>query len=74
MAQYEVLRPIEFDGKLYLPKSDAEPPKTAKSAGNGLDIPVDASGVIELDPQVAAELNLGQVKAIPPKPKGAAKK
>ncbi len=64
MAQYEVLRPIELDRKLYLPKSDADAPAKARSAGDGSIIEVDASGVIELTPQEAKQMTAGQVKEI----------
>jgi hypothetical protein len=68
MAQYQVLRPIELDGKLYLPKSDADAPAKARSAGNGSIIPVDASGAIELTEAEAKEMTNGQIKAIPAAP------
>ncbi|MGH9434848.1 MAG: hypothetical protein ACRD06_02475 [Terriglobia bacterium] len=71
MAQYEVLRPIEYNGTLYLPKSGAEAPQKARSAGNGLEIPVDRSGVITLPESVAATFNFGQAVPIPAKAKGA---
>lgn len=64
MAEYEVLRPIEYNGKLHLPKSGEALPASAKSAGNGREIPVDATGVIDLDPKAAAAFDLGQVKLI----------
>ncbi|MGH9358552.1 MAG: hypothetical protein ACRD22_06580 [Terriglobia bacterium] len=71
MAQYEVLRPIELNGKLYLRVNDAVLEKV-KSCGNGRDISVDVGGVIELSESQAAELILGQVepvKVISPKTK-----
>lgn len=61
MAKYNVLRPVEYDGKLYLPAGESPPP-TARSASNGRDIPVDASGVIDLTQEQAAEMVLGQVR------------
>jgi hypothetical protein len=72
-AQYQVLRPIELDGKLYLPKSDAEAPTKARSAGNGAIITVDASGVIELTEAQAKEMTDGQIKAVPAPAKKAPK-
>lgn len=60
MAKFNVLRPIEYNGKLYL-KQSSEVPKFVKSAGNGSDIPVDASGVIDLTEEQAAQFTLGQV-------------
>ena len=68
MAQYEVLRPVEYDDKLYLP-SGADAPETAKSSSNGRDIPTDVSGIINLDAKLAASLDLGQIKLIPAKKK-----
>ena len=60
MAKYKVLRPIEHDQKLYLPEMpDALP--TVKSAGHGGDIPVDASGIIELSEPESAALVDGQI-------------
>jgi hypothetical protein len=59
-AQYKVLRPIELDGKLYLPESKDAPVK-ARSAGNGAIIPVDASGVIELTEAEAKQMVDGQI-------------
>jgi hypothetical protein len=60
MAKFKVLRPIEHNLKLYLPElPDALP--TAKSAGHGGDIPLDASGTIELEELAAAALIDGQI-------------
>ncbi len=60
MARYKVLRPIEHNQKLYLPEvTDALP--SVKSAGNGRDISVEASGIIELSEQEAVELVDGQI-------------
>lgn len=60
MPKYKVLRPIEHNQKLYLPEMpDALP--TVKSAGHGGDIPVDASGIIELSEQESAALVDGQI-------------
>ncbi len=62
MPKYKVLRAIEHNLKLYLPElPDAV--ATAKSAGNGSDIPVDASGSIELSESEAAAFIEGQVAA-----------
>jgi len=63
MAQFKVLRPIEHNGKVFLPEA-SRAPASSKSAGNGQDIPVDAGGVIELSERQAAELKLGQIEAI----------
>lgn len=68
MAQYEVLRPIEYNGKLYVPASD-DAPAVVRSAGNGGDIPVDRSGVINLPDSAIRQFELGQIA--PFKEKGA---
>src|SRR3989442_12546639 len=47
MPKYKVLRPIEHSLKLYLPEMP-DALTTVKSSGNGGDIPVDATGAIEL--------------------------
>ena len=60
MAQYTVLRPIEYNNKLYVPAS-SDAPQTARSAGNGKDIPLNAGGLIELPENVADQFTLGQV-------------
>ncbi len=75
MVQYQVLRPIEYNGKLYLPESALPPAPLltkegdkgwlVKSSGNGQDIAVDRSGTIDLPTAIAATLNLGQILAIP---------
>jgi hypothetical protein len=64
MAKFKVLRPIELGGTLYLPETETAAAK-AKSCGNGADIPVDASGVIELTDEQAAEMRDGQIQALP---------
>ncbi len=65
-ARFKVLRAIELDGKLYFlnPNIGVTPPAKAKSACNGADIAVDASGVIELTDQQASEMTLGQIEPI----------
>lgn len=80
MAKLKVLRAIEYNGKLYLPEA-GDAPKLARSAGNGGDIPVDASGGIDLTEEQAAELTLGQTAPLlesgnqqPARKSGAAKK
>ncbi len=65
MPKFRVLRPIEHDLKLYLP-ADTETPEKAKSAAHGGDIPVNASGTIELSKEEAAQLTHGQVSPIDP--------
>ncbi len=60
MAKYEVLRPIEHNGKLYLPKVDAALP-TSTSSSHGGEVPVEASGVVELAEKEALALDLGQI-------------
>lgn len=66
MAQFTVLRPIEYNGKLYVPGSHKGPANT-RSAGNGSEIPVDGSGVITLPESVATQFTRGQI--MPPKTK-----
>jgi len=63
MAKFKVLRPIEYNGTVYLPEAAGAAP-IVKSAGNGQDIPVDGSGVIELNESQAAEFTLGQIESI----------
>lgn len=63
MAQYSVLRPIEYNGKLYVPASD-DAPKVTRSAGNGGEIPVDRSGIIDLPDDVARQFALGQIAPV----------
>jgi hypothetical protein len=60
MAKFSVKAPVEHDQKLYLPKGVV----ASASAGNGLDIPVDCSGVIELDEAQARALRQGQVEPV----------
>ncbi|MGH9406343.1 MAG: hypothetical protein ACRD3D_10980 [Terriglobia bacterium] len=68
MAQYEVLRPIEFNGKVYV-RASSDAPLTVRSACNGAEIAVDRGGVIELPANLAADLTLGQIAQIKPKAK-----
>lgn len=63
MTQYSVLRPIEYNGKLYVPASDDAPTAT-RSAGNGNKIPVDRGGVIDLPDDVARQFVLGQIAPV----------
>ena len=60
MAKFQILRLLEHNQVLYVPKGTAEVVKT-KSAGNGSEIPVDASGTIELDAAEAGALTSGQI-------------
>jgi hypothetical protein len=55
MPKYEVVQPIETNGTLFVPLSHTAP-KTAKSFSHGRDIPVDASGLIELTEEEAAAI------------------
>jgi hypothetical protein len=66
MAQYLVLRPVEYNGKLFVPVSE-DAPSIARSAGNGNEIPVDKSGVLELPEELARQFTLGQVAPAKPK-------
>jgi len=63
MPKYKVLRPIEHNQKLYLPEMP-DALTTVKSSGSGGDIPVDATGAIELSEKEASALDLGQVGPI----------
>ncbi|HUI42087.1 MAG TPA: hypothetical protein VL523_08970 [Terriglobia bacterium] len=63
MPKYKVLRPIEHNQTLYLPK-DASAPSKAKSAGHGQEIQVDVSGTIELDSEQAQILVHGQTALV----------
>ncbi|HEV2492159.1 MAG TPA: hypothetical protein VG204_03710 [Terriglobia bacterium] len=65
MPKFKVLRPIEHSLCLYLPAGGAAPEKS-KSAAHGGDIPVNASGTIELTDEAAAVLTRGQVERIEP--------
>ena len=77
MPKYQVLRPIEHNGKLFLPKVDAASDErilsgggiddalpSATSAAHGGEVPVEASGVIELAEKEALALDLGQIERI----------
>jgi hypothetical protein len=64
MPKYKVLKPIEHNQTLYLPGTNAAP-ANAKSVSNGMDIPVDPSGTIELDEAQASSLRHGQIAALP---------
>ena len=78
MAKYQVLKPIEYDGKLYLPPGNAHGiqahafrpgknggPPTVPSASNGQLIPVDSSGLIQMEPDEAEDaLALGTLALI----------
>jgi len=76
MAKYRVLKPIEIgaglSAKMYFPsdywgfdkvtrKALPPPSSIAPSGSNGSDIPIDATGIIELPDETAAQLNLGQI-------------
>ena len=75
MAKYKVCKPIEYGppgkGTMYFPvghfgldqksRVPFPSPKTTPSGCSGLDIPVDATGIIELPDDVAAELIFGQI-------------
>ncbi len=67
MPKYKVLSPIEHDGTLYVPEGawpeDAK--KEAASYSHGNPVPVDTSGVIQLNDQQAALLQHA-VKPIAP--------
>lgn len=63
MPKYKVLRPIEHNQTLYLPK-EVPAPSTVKSAGHGQEIQVDASGAIELDGEQAQALVNGQTALV----------
>ncbi len=67
MPQYQVLHPIEHNGRLYLPAGH-EAADTTRSAGNGSTIPADTTGVIELTPAETAALTGQQLRAITVKP------
>ena len=64
MPKYKVLKPIEHDNVLYLP-AGSDAPETVKSVGHGEDIPVDASGFIDLTPEQAAQMTCGQIEGDP---------
>jgi len=73
MAKFKVLSPIEHNETHYWPGPQIGPdgaplpvPKESPSFGHGRAIPVDASGVIELDEATARPLVAG--KALAPLP------
>lgn len=70
MPKFTVKFPIEIDGKLYLPEGSEA--KTAKSRGNGQQIPVDATGAITLTAEQAGEFTRGQIQPIIEKAKSKA--
>jgi hypothetical protein len=63
MSQYKVLRPIEHNRKLYLPETKTGPERV-KSVGDGQEIPVDASGTIDLNEKEAQRLKDGRIETI----------
>jgi hypothetical protein len=67
VPKYKVLRPIEHNQKLYLPETKNALEKV-KSVGHGQEIPVDASGVIDLNEKEAQSLAGGQIESIPESP------
>ncbi len=67
MPKYKVLRPIEHNGKVYLPQSaesGVRGPETAIGGGHGKPVPVDSTGVIELTEAEAVPLDLGQIEKV----------
>jgi hypothetical protein len=60
MPRFQVLRPVEHNQILYLPPGATAGIK-ARSAGHGRQIPVDASGTIELDDASARAFTGGQI-------------
>jgi hypothetical protein len=60
MAKFTVLRPIEHDQVLYAPKGATNLVRT-RSAGHGGEIPVDTSGIVDLDAAAAEAFSSGQV-------------
>jgi len=72
MPSFKVLRPIELNGTLYLPEGATAAAK-ARSAGNGEQVTIDTSGVIELTADQAAAMTLGQIQALPTAAKKAKK-
>ncbi len=63
MPKFKVLRPIEHSLRLYVPEGEDAPEKV-RSAASGAEIPVDASGSIDLSEEEAAPLKLGQVQPV----------
>jgi len=63
MGKYRINRAVEHDQTLYLPRDWAAPAKV-RSVGNGLDIPVDTSGTIELDDEHAKALAQGPISPV----------
>lgn len=63
MSQYKVLRPIEHNRKLYLPETKIGPQRV-KSVGDRQEIPVNASGTIDLNEKEAQRLKDGQIETI----------
>lgn len=64
MPQYQVLRPIEYNGRLYLLAGHASPGR-ARSAGNGSEITVDTTGVIVLSESEATAFTFQQIRPLP---------
>jgi hypothetical protein len=63
MSKYKIRRPIEHNQKLYLPQTNTGPERV-KSVGHGQEIPVDASGTIELSEKEAQSFTGGQIEAV----------
>jgi hypothetical protein len=60
MPKYKVVKPIEHNQTLYLPETAAGP-ASVKSVSHGMEIPVDASGTIDLDETQATNFRHGQI-------------
>ncbi|HUY12403.1 MAG TPA: hypothetical protein VMX16_02080 [Terriglobia bacterium] len=66
MAKFRVIRPVEYNHKLYLPAAltGGGIPETTASAGSGREIPVDKSGIIEIARQAASSFAQGQIEIL----------
>ena len=67
MPRYQVLRPIEHNGCLYLPDG-YQATDAARSAGNGRTIPTNTTGVIELTPAEAGAFGGQQLRPVAANP------
>ncbi len=76
MAKFKIVRPVEYNHKLYLPRilGGEEISEVRTSAGSGREIPVDISGIIEITNQEAASFTLGQIELLRAQRKPASRK
>jgi hypothetical protein len=63
MPKFQILRPVEHNQILYVRPGATEAVR-ARSAGHGGEIPVDASGTIDLEAPAAEAFTRGQIAPV----------